>query len=466
MATPRRDVAGRNRPSRDHDFGAAAEHAGDGRRWRCAPARDAPTQRLAVRRPRARNWSLSRPPSGPICAVAGHRRPRADRRSGCDRLRRPGVRLPALAVRRAPPGGSDDARPPIDLRSDTLSPSTPANVRGSRRDDRRHGVTGRGRRGQPARTPGQRSLGKEACVVPAERHQRNLLALLAQAPRGTAVLMDRIAHQRGRVVRRHRRRRAIPWTLKSRRGSLDPADVKPRSLIANGGRTPPISTLVLENTHNFAGGVAITSAETTALADVAHRYGAAVHLDGARLPNAPPPLACRWRPRGAGGHGRARTRPRACAPRSGHCSAALRRSSRRAAPRHHRVRAAAQGGLLRGGRPRRPRHDARSRRRRPPPGAGPGRGTRAPAWLRSTSIRCRPTSSSPADRARRRQLAVAADLAARTCGLLPFWAVGCGPWSTAASGDDIATALDDHETLAEGSRGRRDCGLYMRTAGP
>jgi threonine aldolase len=66
-------------------------------------------------------------------------------------------------------------------------------------------------------------------------------------------------------------------------GVLDPSAVE-RAVTAS--NVPGTSLLALENTHTRAGGVAITDAHTRALADVAHRHGARVHLDGARLLNA------------------------------------------------------------------------------------------------------------------------------------------------------------------------------------
>ncbi len=47
-----------------------------------------------------------------------------------------------------------------------------------------------------------------------------------------------------------------------------------------------MALVCLENTHNRGGGRAIPLAHTEALAAVARRHGAAVHLDGARLFNA------------------------------------------------------------------------------------------------------------------------------------------------------------------------------------
>jgi threonine aldolase len=177
--------------------------------------------------------------------------------------------------------------PAIDLRSDTLSPSTPAMFEALAGTT--VGMASRGEDDNVNRIEavGARILGTESCAFLPNVTSANLHALMAQAPRGTAVLMDRTSHINevewyGVTAIGG----AIPWTLQSTRGSLDPAHVEAAFLDRNDGRTPAISTLVLENTHNFAGGVAISVAETSALSAVAHAFGAAVHLDGARLPNA------------------------------------------------------------------------------------------------------------------------------------------------------------------------------------
>ena len=52
------------------------------------------------------------------------------------------------------------------------------------------------------------------------------------------------------------------------------------------GPFPRTALLCLENTHNGCGGTVITPEETRAAADLAHRHGARVHLDGARIFNA------------------------------------------------------------------------------------------------------------------------------------------------------------------------------------
>jgi threonine aldolase len=177
--------------------------------------------------------------------------------------------------------------PRIDLRSDTLSPSTPAMYEAMA--SARLGMASRGEDEQVLRLEahGANLLGTETAAFLPNVTSANLLALLAQAPRGSAVLMDRMAHINqvewyGITVFGG----TVPWLLEGDRGHLDAAAIEAACLDRNGGRNPVVGALVLENTHNFAGGTVIGPQETGALAAAAHRHGAAVHLDGARLPNA------------------------------------------------------------------------------------------------------------------------------------------------------------------------------------
>jgi threonine aldolase len=71
----------------------------------------------------------------------------------------------------------------------------------------------------------------------------------------------------------------VPRLVKSASGVLDP------SLVEQTMRDTHARLVCLENSHNNAGGVALTAAQTNAVANLAHRFGASVHLDGARLFN-------------------------------------------------------------------------------------------------------------------------------------------------------------------------------------
>jgi len=124
-------------------------------------------------------------------------------------------------------------------------------------------------------------LGKGAALWVPTCGMANLVALLTIAPRGSTVVLESSSH-----------------VLTSEElGIEEIAGLEPRSLWAEDGRLDPVEVeelivetdatmLVLENTHTRAGGTVLTPELTAELAGAAHRHGAYVHLDGARLFNA------------------------------------------------------------------------------------------------------------------------------------------------------------------------------------
>ncbi len=124
-------------------------------------------------------------------------------------------------------------------------------------------------------------LGKERGLWVPTCGMANLLALLSWCERGRTVVLESQSH-----------------VLTSEALGIElVAGLEPRSLWAADGRMRPeevgelvresqAQLLVLENTHTRAGGTVLDAALTGALADAARAGGAAVHLDGARLPNA------------------------------------------------------------------------------------------------------------------------------------------------------------------------------------
>jgi len=176
--------------------------------------------------------------------------------------------------------------PAIDLRSDVLSPPTPAMF-----EAMTAATIGWHLRSEDPSVAGLEQLtaamlGTESALFLPNATTANLLALHLQAQPGSAVLLDAIAHVN--VVEWHGLSTGglLPRTLASDRGHLDPDEVAAAFATNDYGRAPRIDLLVLENTHTFAGGVVIPAAETTELAAIGHERGASVHLDGARLWNA------------------------------------------------------------------------------------------------------------------------------------------------------------------------------------
>jgi threonine aldolase len=83
----------------------------------------------------------------------------------------------------------------------------------------------------------------------------------------------------------------IPRTVATTRGHVTAADVvaskRPQTYFRS-----EITLLVLENTHNLAGGTVTTADDMTASIEAAHSLGFKVHVDGARLWNAAVALGC------------------------------------------------------------------------------------------------------------------------------------------------------------------------------
>jgi threonine aldolase len=129
--------------------------------------------------------------------------------------------------------------------------------------------------------------GKEAGLLVPTGTMANLLAVITQAGRGDQVVMEATCHTAwseewglafvGGVY---------PRLVKGTRGAMDPADVEQAMTQAIFSHLPRTTLLCLENTHNAAGGAILDPQRTAELCQVAHRHGAAVHIDGARLFNA------------------------------------------------------------------------------------------------------------------------------------------------------------------------------------
>ncbi|MGH8765475.1 MAG: threonine aldolase family protein [Burkholderiales bacterium] len=130
-------------------------------------------------------------------------------------------------------------------------------------------------------------LGKEAAFLVPSGTTSNLLAVIGQAERGEQVIFDDLSHILwaeewgfafvGGVVHRE---------VRQQRGRMTPADVEAAILLHSFNHRPRTSLVCLENTHNAAGGAVLPPEHVAAVAAVARRHGARVHLDGARILNA------------------------------------------------------------------------------------------------------------------------------------------------------------------------------------
>jgi threonine aldolase len=130
--------------------------------------------------------------------------------------------------------------------------------------------------------------GKEAALFTVTGALANISGLLSLAERGSQVIMERRCH----IYWAEGNNAAYVANIATRLldgdrfGRMTPEQVDAAFREADYGYAQSTSLLCLENTHNVAGGCALSPAETAALAEVAKGHGAKVFLDGARLWNA------------------------------------------------------------------------------------------------------------------------------------------------------------------------------------
>jgi threonine aldolase len=129
-------------------------------------------------------------------------------------------------------------------------------------------------------------VGKDASLFVPSGSMGNLCAILTHTRPGDEVIVEVHSHiythevASGAVVGGVQMR-----PLDTLDGRLDPAQVQ-AAIREPDIHNPRTGLLCLENTHNLKGGTCLNPRQTEALAEVAHRSGLPVHLDGARIFNA------------------------------------------------------------------------------------------------------------------------------------------------------------------------------------
>ncbi len=137
-------------------------------------------------------------------------------------------------------------------------------------------------------------LGKQAGLFLASGTMGNLVALLAHAGRGDEVILGDLSHtflyEAGGCA-------ALggihPHTLPNEPdGTLDLARIRRALRDPEDPHAPHTRLVVIENTHNRCGGIALTAQYARRVSSLAGEHGLATHLDGARLFNAAAALDC------------------------------------------------------------------------------------------------------------------------------------------------------------------------------
>jgi threonine aldolase len=173
----------------------------------------------------------------------------------------------------------------VDLRSDTVTRPTPAMRQAMAEADVGDDVYGE----DPTVVRLERLVadlaGKEAGLFVPSGTMGNQISLAAHTTRGVEVIAPVGAH----VYEYELGSMAVlaglmPRLVPAPRGIPDPADV--RAAVSPGRHQAPTGLVVLENTHNRAGGTVVPLDVAVAIGDVAREAGVPYHLDGARAWNA------------------------------------------------------------------------------------------------------------------------------------------------------------------------------------
>ena len=175
----------------------------------------------------------------------------------------------------------------IDLRSDVVTPPTDEMWEAMRRARPGLALGGDDPLVRELVALGASLLGKETGLFVPTCSMANLLALAATAEPGDQVIFESTAHMvwsEGWSIAHPAG--VFPRLLDGIRGIPDPAALEEAIGTPRFGRMPRTALVCLENSHNNAGGTVATPEQTASVAEIAHRYGAALHLDGARLFNA------------------------------------------------------------------------------------------------------------------------------------------------------------------------------------
>jgi threonine aldolase len=174
----------------------------------------------------------------------------------------------------------------IDLRSDTITRPTPLMREAMALAEVGDDVFGEDPTVAKLQEVAAERMGKEAALFMPSGCMANQVAIRLQTSPGEEVLLEQRGH-------------SIDWELG---GAAALSGVQLRPLRSDGGIVRPehiaeyieprpyyrsrVTMLILENTHNMAGGRAVPVEELAATAGSAANAGLATHLDGARLFNA------------------------------------------------------------------------------------------------------------------------------------------------------------------------------------
>jgi threonine aldolase len=174
---------------------------------------------------------------------------------------------------------------PVDLRSDTVTRPSPEMRRAMAEAEVGDDVFGEDPTAQRLEARVAELLGKEAALFTSSGTMANQLALLLHCKRGDAVVLGEGTHCMAFETGGAAATAGVQFSVAGQGGLFTAAECE-KAILPLADWLPRTRLVVLENTHNVAGGRVLPQAEVVAIAAVARRHGLALHLDGARLWNA------------------------------------------------------------------------------------------------------------------------------------------------------------------------------------
>jgi threonine aldolase len=174
----------------------------------------------------------------------------------------------------------------VDLRSDTVTRPTPEMREAMMTAELGDDVLGDDPTVIALEAESAKVSGKEAAVFVPSGTMGNQIAVASHTQPGDAIAIEEEAHILYYEVGAPAvLSGVVSWTVPSSRGLMAPEALEARMRRRN-LHTPGTSLVCLENTHNRAGGTIVPTSYMAIYREIADRFGAKVHLDGARVFNA------------------------------------------------------------------------------------------------------------------------------------------------------------------------------------
>jgi threonine aldolase len=175
----------------------------------------------------------------------------------------------------------------IDLRSDTVTLPSPAMREAMYRAELGDDVFGDDPTVNRLQEMAARKVGKEAALFVASGTMGNLVSVLTHCMHGDGVILGDQSHillneAAGSAALGGAYLRAVP---NQPDGTIDLAQIE-RVIPTEDIHHPRMKLVCLENTHNYCSGTPLDASYTARVAELAHRHGLSLHLDGARIFNA------------------------------------------------------------------------------------------------------------------------------------------------------------------------------------